>query len=127
MELLTIGELARKAGRRPSSIRYYERIGVLPEPIRISGQRRYRPDCLGTLEFIDTAQRAGLSLDQIKAVMAGDDAAAELRRAAAERLQEVIAEIDRASTAKNWLELAATCECHDLIECPLFEAAAPSC
>jgi MerR family transcriptional regulator, redox-sensitive transcriptional activator SoxR len=123
VELLTIGELARKAGRRASSIRYYERIGLLPEPIRIGGQRRYQPDCVRALEFIEIAQRAGLSLDQIKAVMEGGDAAAELRKAATERLPEVIAEIDRASTARRWLEHASTCECHDLVECPLFATA----
>jgi MerR family transcriptional regulator, redox-sensitive transcriptional activator SoxR len=123
VELLSIGELARKAGRSPSSIRYYERIGLLSEPIRISGQRRYRPDCVRTLDFIDIAQRAGLSLVQIKAVMTGEDAVAELRRAATERLPEVIAEIGRASVARDWLEHASTCECHDLVECPLFATA----
>ena len=120
-ELLTIGELARRAGRRASSIRYYERIGLLPEPIRISGQRRYHEDCLRALVLIDVGKRAGLSLDQIKAILAGPDAASALRHAAAERLPELIAEINRATTAKQWLELASVCDCHDLEECPLFD------
>jgi MerR family redox-sensitive transcriptional activator SoxR len=37
---LTIGEVARRAGRKTSAIRYYESIGILPEPDRASGQRR---------------------------------------------------------------------------------------
>ena len=68
-QLLTIGELARRAGRRASSIRYYEQIGLLPEPGRVGGQRRYRPDSVRTLAVIDTAQRAGLSLDEIRALL----------------------------------------------------------
>ncbi len=119
-DLLTIGELAARAGRRASSIRYYERIGLLPEPVRVSGQRRYPEDFVRTLALVDVAQRAGLSLEQIKAVLAEPHAAAALRRAAAERLPELAAEIDRAVLARHWLELAALCECHDLRQCPLF-------
>jgi MerR family redox-sensitive transcriptional activator SoxR len=39
--LLAIGELARRAGVSASAVRYYEELGLLPEPARISGQRRY--------------------------------------------------------------------------------------
>ncbi|HYM70543.1 MAG TPA: MerR family DNA-binding transcriptional regulator, partial [bacterium] len=38
---LTIGEVAKRVGLRPSAVRYYERIGILPEPARQSGRRRY--------------------------------------------------------------------------------------
>jgi len=120
-ELLTIGELAQRAGRRASSIRYYERIGLLPEPLRIGGQRRYHEECLRTLVLIDVGQRAGLSLGQIKAILAGPDASSALRQAAAERLPELIGEINRAALARQWLELASLCHCHDLQECPLFD------
>ena len=122
-DLLTIGELARQSGRNASSIRYYERIGLLPEPARIGGQRRYPPDTVRTLAVIHIAQHAGLSLEQIKAVLAGPDAVAELRRAAAARLPEVAAMIERAAQARDWLELAAVCRCRDIDECPLFNEA----
>jgi hypothetical protein len=46
---LTIGEVARRAGVATSSIRYYERIDLLPPPERVGGQRRYRTDVLGKL------------------------------------------------------------------------------
>jgi DNA-binding transcriptional MerR regulator len=123
-ELLTIGELARRSGRRASSIRYYEQIGLLPEPIRISGQRRYRQDPLRALAVIHVAQHAGLSLEQIKPVLAGPDPVAELRRAAARKLPEATAAIERAVLARDWLELAALCQCSDLHECPLFSEGA---
>jgi MerR family redox-sensitive transcriptional activator SoxR len=119
-DLLTIGELARRSGRRASSIRYYEQIGLLPSPVRVSGQRRYPQDTVRTLAVIHIAQHAGLSLEQIKAVLAGPDEAQELRRAATAKLPEVAAMIERAALARDWLELAAMCQCDDLDECPLF-------
>ncbi len=119
-DLLTIGELARRSGRRASSIRYYEQIGLLPPPVRISGQRRYSQDTVRVLAVIHIAQHAGLSLEQIKAVLTGPEEAEELRRAATAKLPEVAAMIERAALARDWLELAAMCQCDDLDECPLF-------
>ena len=55
---LTIGEVARRAGVATSSIRYYERIGLLPKPDRSGGQRRYDAEVLGKLGFIGVAQSA---------------------------------------------------------------------
>ena len=43
---LTISEVARRAGLRPSAIRYYERIGILNAPPRVSGRRSYDPSVL---------------------------------------------------------------------------------
>jgi len=62
---LTIGELARRTGRAASTIRYYESAGVLPEPERVGGRRGYPRDAVRRLGVIDTAQRAGLSLQEI--------------------------------------------------------------
>ena len=124
-ELLTIGDLARRSGRRASSIRYYEEIGVLPEPPRVSGQRRYGDDALRTLAVVDTAQRAGLTLTEIKALLAapsGDAAAIEELRAIAEaKLPQVEAAIERSLLVKEWLEAAARCDCPSLDDCPLFD------
>jgi MerR family transcriptional regulator, redox-sensitive transcriptional activator SoxR len=124
-ELLTIGELARRAGRRTSSIRYYEEIGLLPEAVRIGGKRRYPPGTTSTLKAIAAAQRAGLSLQEIKAVLgAGADEhgrVEEFRRAAAAKLPQATAAIDRATAARDWLEHAAACECLSLDDCPLLD------
>ena len=54
---MTIGAVAAQAGRRPSSIRYYEQIGLLPRPDRVSGRRVYGPDTVRTLAVIETRQR----------------------------------------------------------------------
>ena len=122
---LSIGEVARRAGRRPSSIRYYEQIGLLPEAARVAGRRVYGPDTLRTLAVIETGQRAGLTLEEIKALLdaAPDDAAAigRLREIAARKLPEITALIERSLLVREWLECAARCECPSLDQCALFD------
>lgn len=66
MTQLTISEVARQAGVRPSTLRYYESIGLLPNPPRVSGQRRYEASVLQRLEIIRTAQQAGFTLAELR-------------------------------------------------------------
>src|SRR5207344_1160934 len=111
--------------KRPSSIRYYEQIGLLPPPVRIRGQRRYDPSTVRTLAVIDTAQRADLTLDDIKTLLSAspDDSSAvdRLRDVADRKLPEITALIERTELVRGWLESAARCECPDLNQCPLFD------
>src|SRR2546430_2282792 len=67
---LAIGEIARRAGLRPSAIRYYERVGLLPRPDRVSGRRRYDPEMLNLLAAIDVSKRAGFSLAEVATLFA---------------------------------------------------------
>jgi MerR family transcriptional regulator, redox-sensitive transcriptional activator SoxR len=123
--LLAIGELAALAGKRPSLIRYYEQIGLLPPPARVSGQRRYDPGMARTLAVIDTAQRASLTLAEIKTLLSaspGDDSAiARLRELASRKLPEIAALIERTELVRTWLESASRCECPNLDDCSLFD------
>jgi DNA-binding transcriptional MerR regulator len=67
---MRIGELAGKVGVNPKTIRYYESIGVLPEPERTSsGYRDYDESYAGRLTFIRTAQRLGITLDEVKEIL----------------------------------------------------------
>ena len=66
--MLTIGEVATRAGVATSSVRYYERRGLLDADGRQSGQRRYRTPALRRLVFIRMLQDAGLSLDDIAGI-----------------------------------------------------------
>lgn len=67
----TIGQLAKRLDLNPRTIRYYERIGVLPEPERsASGYRLYSEADESRLRFIKSAQRTGLTLGEIKEVLA---------------------------------------------------------
>jgi DNA-binding transcriptional MerR regulator len=125
---LTIGKLAAAGGVNTSAVRYYERRGLMPQPERVSGQRRYAPEAIARLRTIRAAQQAGLSLDEIAQLLNGaeDGAAAEALRDLAERkLPDVEELISRAETMKGWLELAAQCRCASLDVCDLFATDAP--
>lgn len=70
---MKIGELAKRSGLTPSRIRFYESIGLLKMvDRRPNGYRIYPPDALVVLELIDTAQKAGFSLDEIRTLVPGD-------------------------------------------------------
>ena len=71
MDELAIGEVARRTGLQPSALRYYESIGLLPPPERISGRRVYRQDTLGRIRLIQVAKRAGFTMAEIQALFHG--------------------------------------------------------
>ncbi len=122
---MRIGEVARRAGVRVSLIRYYEDIDLLPEPERVSGQRRYDESVLRRLAVIDVAQRAGLTLDEIRELVehGNDPMSARLRELAERRLPELDALIDRARRVRTWLQAATECDCQRIDECALFDDA----
>jgi len=123
--LLSIGEVARISGKAPSAIRYYESIGLLAEPVRVSGRRRYPAEVVQSLAVIETGQRAGLTLDDIRLLLrtSADDAGSveQLREVAERRLPVLREAIARAEVVREWLEQAADCCCPTLETCPLFE------
>lgn len=123
---LKIGEVAQRAGVAPSSIRYYESIGLLPEPAREYGQRRYDESVLGRLAFIGVAQAAGFKLSQIAELIDGaerdGDLSASMRALSERRLPEVEAQIERAEAIREWLHVASECGCGAPEECALFPA-----
>ena len=66
MSRLTVSKLADRAGTSTDTVRYYERIGLLPEPARsASGYRMYGADAVERVQFIKYAQRFGLRLEEI--------------------------------------------------------------
>jgi MerR family redox-sensitive transcriptional activator SoxR len=121
---LTIGEVARRAGVATSSIRYYERIGLLPPPERVHGQRRYDAEVLGKLGFIGVAQSAGFKLAEIRKLIDGVDSTAgmgeQMRMLSTRKLDEVEALLERTKAMKGWLEVAQECGCTSPAECALF-------
>lgn len=128
-EELLIGEVARRSGVRSSAIRYYESIGLLPEPERISGRRHYTEEILRTLSVIGASQRAGLTLDEVRELLGAKDSdgpvSERLRAIAQRKLPEVDALIERARLVRSWLGAAADCRCPTLEDCPLFDD--PNC
>jgi MerR family transcriptional regulator, redox-sensitive transcriptional activator SoxR len=122
---LTIGQLAQRFGLKTSAIRYYEANGVLPEPARQSGQRRYGADAVRRLEVLDVAKRAGFSLDEARVLLqsadTGSPAFESVRALATRKLPEVEALIVRAQAMRDWLLTATACSCTSLDVCALFE------
>jgi MerR family redox-sensitive transcriptional activator SoxR len=123
---LTIGEVAQLVGLRTSAIRYYETIGVLPEPERDSGQRRYTKETVRRLQVIDIAKRAGFSLDDVRLLLQAErdglPAHEQLRDLAQRKLPDVEALIERAQEMRAWLTTATGCGCQTLDACALFDA-----
>jgi MerR family redox-sensitive transcriptional activator SoxR len=113
--------VARRAGVATSSIRYYERIGLLPKPDRAGGQRRYDAQVLDRLGFIGVAQSAGFKLREIKELIDGADGlGAPMRTLSSRKLGEVEALLERTKAMKEWLEVAQECGCATPAECALF-------
>ncbi|MGH9175452.1 MAG: MerR family transcriptional regulator, partial [Vicinamibacterales bacterium] len=105
---MTIGEVARRAKLRPSAIRYYESVGILPEPARISGQRRYDSDGLAVLRAVGIARDAGATIADLRVLFAGirerEAPSVAWARFAEQKLREVDALIVRAHEMKRLLE-----------------------
>ena len=119
--LLTIGEVARRAGVRASAIRYYEEAGLLEEPERVGSKRRYDEEVLRRLALIGGAKRAGFTLGEIRTLLhgfpAGTGAAQRWQALASEKLVEVDEAIAQLRIARDLLQEALRCECGSLDEC----------
>ena len=97
---LTIGRLARAAGVNVETIRYYQRIGLVAEPPRpAEGYRHYPSTTIDRIRFIKRAQELGFTLDEIRELLALDDAACQEARQIAERKLETIRKRIRDLTA----------------------------
>jgi DNA-binding transcriptional MerR regulator len=121
-DLLTIGEVAGRAGVAPSTVRYYERIGLVPADARVSGQRRYRTESLRRLVFVGMLQDAGLSLDDIAGVL-GASTVDEWKAIARRRVAGLDAEIARLERARAYLQGALLCRFdHPATDCRVMGA-----
>lgn len=122
----TIGGLAKAAGVGVETVRYYQRRGLLPEPARPPGEvRRYGEEDARRLRFIRSAQAAGFTLAEIKALLdldAADDRARarELAQARVAALDEKIAELRKAREALAGL--ATACARKRGGACPILSA-----
>src|ERR687894_3274830 len=129
----TIGEVARRARVRPSKLRYYERIGMLPSPERTNGRRRYDGEVLrevlDRLAVVRVAQQAGFTISEIRTLLDGfseDTPPSERWRILAQdKLAEVEALVGRALSMKDLLERGLRCECLRLEECSLVGNGSP--
>lgn len=125
---LQIGELSRKTGVNIETIRYYERIGVMPKPARTKGgHRAYNDNQLKRLTFIKRSRELGFSLNEIRALLdlvdTGTYTCSEVHGKTIEHLANVkrkIADLRRMEQVLK--QTAAECRRGDVPDCPILNA-----
>ncbi len=129
MEILTIGQAARKSGVKVDTLRYYEQIGLVERPQRTnSGYRQYPQSVVERVRFIQRAKELGFSLREIRELLeirvSPETGCAEIKRAAEIKLADVerkIAELDRIRRALVDVTHACIGE-GPLSDCPILDA-----
>lgn len=122
MPQLTISQVADQIRLRPSAIRYYERIGLLPPAQRLSGQRRYDPRVLYRLAIIQRARQLGFTLAEIRYLFFGfrdvTRASERWRTLSQRKLAELEHLMDGIKTVRALLkQLMTKCRCDTLDQC----------
>jgi DNA-binding transcriptional MerR regulator len=120
--MMAIGEVAARAGVPTSTVRYYDRRGLLAADGRTSGHRRYSEESLRRLVFIGMLQDAGLSLDDIIGVLNATDVK-EWKAIGRARLAALDEEIAKLQAARSYLAGALLCRYdHPATDCKVMGA-----
>ncbi|ETX26797.1 MerR family transcriptional regulator [Roseivivax isoporae] len=125
--MLAIGTLAKRTGTKVQTIRYYEEIGIMPEPGRTEGgQRRYGDAELDRLAFIRHSRQLGFSLDAIRELLDLSDSpgrsCAEVDAIAQRQLRDVEARIDRLEALRAELHrMIAECGSNRVADCRILQ------
>ena len=124
----TIGALAGATGSKVETIRYYERIGLLPEPARSpGGNRLYGPETVKRLNFIRRARGLGFNLNAVRVLLGVADgrgkSCAEVEGIATAHLDDVRGKLaDLRKLERVLADMVAECRGGTLPECPVIEA-----
>jgi MerR family mercuric resistance operon transcriptional regulator len=125
---LSIGELSRRTGVNIETIRYYERIKMLPAPPRTStGRRVYGALETRSLTFIRRSRELGFTLDEVRALLAlsaedGKNTCGEMRQVAARHLADIRAKIvDLRAMARVLSDAVQRCDAAEIPGCPLID------
>jgi MerR family mercuric resistance operon transcriptional regulator len=125
---LTIGTLSASTGVNVETIRYYERIGLLPAPRRSAGRHRLYDDDLGRrLAFVRRSRQLGFSIGQIRALLhladAGGLACAEVQQITLGHLADIRGKIaDLRKLERVLSRMTKACDANRLRSCPILEA-----
>ena len=128
MEILSIGQVARRAGVGVETVRFYEREGLLEEPPRrASGYRQYSEQVVTRLHFIKRAQKLGFSLKEITELLLRVDAQTSCDEVK-QRTEAKLAEVERKMVELQRMRQALL-QVHSLCtgsgptgRCPMLEA-----
>ena len=126
---IRIGKLSRLTGCNIETIRYYERVGLLPRPSRSASRYRlYDADDVRRLTFVRRARELGFTLDEVRALLAlsadqTEDTCAEVRHVAAGHLADVRAKIADLRAIEGVLaDAVRRCDAGELSGCPVIDA-----
>lgn len=125
LKLLPIGEVASRAGLRPSALRYYEEVGLVSPASRVGGRRYFNPAVLDRLGLIALCQDTGFTVAEIARILGvgGKRGRARWRELTERKLEEVQAQIEKARATKQLIEEALRCDCGSLEGCQLVQGA----
>jgi MerR family mercuric resistance operon transcriptional regulator len=124
---IAIGELSRQTQCNIETIRYYERIGLLPKPQRQGRYRRYDADDIARLRFIRRARQLGFTLDGVRTLLGlaatdGEPARAEARSLAAAHVADIRAKIaDLRAMERVLTDAICECDAGNPPRCPLIQ------
>lgn len=110
---LTISVIAKRAGVGVETVRYYQRIGLIPEPDKpTSGYRVYSEEAIARLSFIQRAKQLGFTLSEISSLLGlGDGKCVETKELASKKLENIKLKIkDLRSMAHVLEQLIKSCE-----------------
>src|SRR3954449_10283035 len=121
---LTIGDLSERSGVATSALRYYESVGLIESTRTTGNQRRYRRIALRRVAFIRSAQRVGLTLDEISEALATLPEGRTPTKADWARLSQswrprIDAQIERLERLRDKLDSCIGCGCLSLRTCAL--------
>jgi MerR family mercuric resistance operon transcriptional regulator len=127
---MLIGDLSQRTGGNIETIRYYERIGLLPAPARRGRYRSYGAEDVGRLRFIRRARNLGFSLDEVRTLLelavGGPKSCSDARTLAAAHLVDVKAKIaDLSRMERVLVDAVRACDADanaDSMGCPLIDS-----
>ena len=118
---MTIGQLAQESGLPASTIRYYEGIGVLPQPLRVNGQRRYGEGAVHRLSVIRLARACGFRLDEMRDLFQGFrpgvPASRRWQKLALAKRGELEEQMAKLRAMRRVVDRVLECSCAELAEC----------
>jgi MerR family redox-sensitive transcriptional activator SoxR len=121
---LLIGEIARRAGVSTSALRYYERVGLVPPPARISKRRIYDAKVLGRIRVILLALDAGFTVKETRTFLSGypvtTTPAERWRTLATKKLAELEAQMTRLGQMKSILNDSFQYRCTRIEDCERY-------
>ncbi|MCG9577832.1 helix-turn-helix domain-containing protein [Vibrio tubiashii] len=118
---MDIAVVSKESGLAPSTLRYYEKIGLIRSIGRNGLRRQYSPNILNKLNIISLGRAAGLSLEEIASMFDVDDELTINRNLLTQKVEEIDEQIKRLAIVRDNLNHVANCPQPSHLECPSFQ------